>query len=290
MNILTFDIEEWYLERVLYGGRDFKYQQYDETFAKLIDDLDCYNIKATFFCLGKLAVERPGIIKKIAEKGHEVGCHSNEHTWLTKMDEQTLKIDTLDAVKALEDVSGQKVISYRAPAFSIMPENKWAVNVLEDCGIENESSIFPATRDFGGYPTFPQDMPCYISYKGAKLKEYPISMVTVWGRKMAYSGGGYFRILPYWLVNNKMNKKDYNICYFHLNDLINQKIKMKSRKEYEDYFHEPGTLKNRLMRYIKSNIGNGDGYGKLNRLMSDNPFTSIRDCGFDWTNANKIEL
>lgn len=290
MNIMSFDTEEWYLERVLYGGREFKYQQYDDTFAKLLDDLDQYSIKATFFCLGKLAQERPDVIRRIADRGHEVGCHSNEHTWLTKMDEQTLKVDTTEAIKALEDVSGQKVISYRAPAFSVTPENRWAVRVLAECGIENDSSFFPIARDFGGYPKFPQDDPCFVSFEGAKLKEYPISMATIFGRSMAYSGGGYFRILPYWIVKGKMNSKDYNICYFHLNDLISQKIKMKSRKEYEEYFNEPGTLKNRLVRYIKSNIGNGDAYGKFAKLISDYPFASIRDCGFDWSKAETISL
>ncbi len=290
MNILTFDTEEWYLERVLYGGREFKYRQYDETFSRLLDDLDRCNIKATFFCLGKLATERPDVIRMIADKGHEVGCHSDEHVWLTKMDEATLKKDTTEAIKVLEDVSGQKVVSYRAPAFSITPENKWALNVLAECGIENDSSIFPAARDFGGYLSFPQDTPCIINNKGVTIKEYPISMTTIFEKKMAYSGGGYFRILPYWIVKGKMNSKDYNICYFHLNDLISQKIKMKSRKEYEEYFNEPGTLKNRLVRYIKSNIGNGDAYGKFAKLISDYPFASIRDCGFDWSKAETIIL
>lgn len=290
MNILTFDTEEWYLERVLFGGREFKYQQYNEAFSKLMDDLDRLNIKATFFCLGKLASERPDVIRMIAERNHEIGCHSNKHTWLTKMDEKTLKTDTLEAIKALEDVSGQKVISYRSPAFSITKDNKWAIRVLAECGIEIDSSIFPAAREFGGYSTFPQDTPCVVCYEGAKLKEYPISITNVLGKTMAYSGGGYFRILPYWLVKSKIKQRDYNISYFHLNDLVNQKFKLKSRKEYEDYFNEPGTLKNRLMRYFKSNIGNADGYGKLVKLMSDFPFTSIRDCGFDWKNVKTIEL
>ena len=234
MNILTFDTEEWYLERVLYGGREFKYHQYDDTFSRLLDDLDRCNIKATFFCLGKLATERPDVIRMIADKGHEVGCHSDEHVWLTKMDEATLKKDTTEAIKALEDVSGQKVVSYRAPAFSITPENKWALNMLAECGIENDSSIFPAARDIGGYLSFPQDTPCIINNKGVTIKEYPVSMTTIFGKKMAYSGGGYFRILPYRIVKSKMNSKDYNICYFHLNDLISQKIKMKSCFKFGD--------------------------------------------------------
>ncbi len=290
MNILTFDTEEWYLERILYGGRDFKYRQYDETFNKLLEGLEKNRIKATFFCLGKLAIERPDVIRLIADKGHEIGCHSNEHIWLNKMDMKTLMKDTLDAIKALEDVSGRKVVSYRAPAFSIMSDNKWALDVLVECGIENDSSIFPASRDIGGFPLFPQDTPCIIKNNGVSIKEYPISMTSFFGKKMAYSGGGYFRILPYCIVKNIIRNKDYNICYFHLNDLISQKIRMKSRKEYEEYFNESGTLIKRLTRYIKSNVGNGNGYGKLEKVMEDFKFTSIGECNFDWSKAKTISL
>lgn len=292
MNILTFDIEEWYLEKVLHGGRNFRYQQFDDAFAMLMDVLSSLGIKATFFCVGKLALEFPQVVKTIAEKGHEVGCHSDEHTWLNKMDEVTLRQDTKEAIKALEDVCGQHITAYRAPAFSITEKNKWAVDVLVECGIESDSSIFPASRDFGGYPAFPQDTPCLIKHGDAMLKEYPISLTTVAGKKIAYSGGGYFRMLPYGFVKQTMNKRNYNICYFHLNDLISQKIQMKSRAEYEEYFKEPGTFKNRLMRYVKSNIGNGDAYGKLVRLIKNLPFCSMLEAGktIDWDNVNTVEL
>lgn len=290
MNILTFDIEEWYLEKILHGGREFRYKQFDETFEKLLSVLDERGIKATFFCVGKLAIDFPTVVKKISEKGHEVGCHSDEHTWLTKMTEEQLRFDTTKSIKALEDVSGQKVVSYRAPAFSITAGNKWAVSVLAECGIENDASIFPSNRDFGGYKGFPQDTPCNITYKGAKLREYPISLTTILGKQVAYSGGGYFRLLPLWFVSSTMSKRGYNICYFHLNDLINQRIGFKSRAEYEDYFKEPGTLKNRVVRYVKSNIGNGEAYEKFLKLLSGHDFTSIRDCSFDWNTAKIIKL
>ena len=292
MNILTFDIEEWYLEKILHGGRNFKYQSYDDTFCRLMDELDRLGMKATCFCVGQLAVEFPNIVKIITERGHEVGCHSNVHTWLNKMDDKSLRQDTTEAIKALEDVSGKKVVSYRAPAFSITDKNKWAVNVLADCGIENDASIFPTTRDFGGYKGFPQDTPCIISHEGASLKEYPISLTSLLGKQMAYSGGGYFRLLPYWFVNRTMTVREYNICYFHLNDLIQEKKKMMSKVAYEEYFKEPGTLKNRLLRYAKSNVGTGDAFGKLQRLLSEHLFVSIHkaDKIIDWENAKTIIL
>lgn len=292
MNILTFDLEEWYLENILFGGRAFRYQQFDETFGKILDSLDELGINATFFCVGMLAKQRPGIIKVISERGHEVGCHSNKHTWLTKMDEKTLLADTKDAICALEDVSGQKVVSYRAPAFSITNNNPWAIEVLSYSGIEVDASIFPTSRELGGYKDFTQSTPCIVSYNGVRLKEFPVSVTTVLSKTFTYSGGGYFRILPLWFINQAFSHRDYSICYFHLNDLINERFKLKSKKEYEDYFKEPGTLKNRIMRYIKSNIGKGNSFEKLLSLVSTHQFMNLEEAErlIDWNHVNVIDL
>ena len=292
MNILTFDVEEWYLEKILHDGRAFRYQQFDEAFAKVLDELDRLNIKATCFCLGKLATDFPQVVREIARRGHEVGCHSNEHVWLDKMNEKQLLKDTQEALKALEDVIGKKVVSYRAPAFSITHQNKWAVNVLADCGIESDASIFPTSRDFGGYKAFPQDTPCIIRHEGATLKEYPISLTSILGKNMAYSGGGFFRLLPYWLVSKTMKQRDYNICYFHLNDLIHHRFEFKSKAEYEENFKEPGTLKNRIVRYVKMNIGKGDAYGKLQQLLTEHEFVSVGEADrlIDWGKVNVVNL
>lgn len=292
MNILTFDLEEWYLENILFGGRAFRYQQFDETFGKILDSLDELSIKATFFCVGMLAKQRPDIIKVIFGRGHEVACHSNKHTWLTKMDEKSVLADTKDAISALEDVSGQKVVSYRAPAFSIANQNPWAVEILAYCGIEKDASIFPASRKFGGFKGFTQSTPCIVSYNGVRLKEFPVSVTTILSKTFTYSGGGYFRVLPLWFVNRTFSRRDYSICYFHLNDLINEKFKLKSKKEYEDYFKEPGTLKNRVMRYLKSNIGKGNSFEKLFSLVSAHQFVNLEEADrlIDWNHVHKIEL
>jgi polysaccharide deacetylase family protein (PEP-CTERM system associated) len=292
MNILTFDIEEWYIEKTFRGGRAFRYQEFDNTLAKVLDELDGLNMKGTFFCVGKLASEFPDVVRRIAERGHEIGCHSYVHLWVNKMTEDVLREDTIEALKALEDVVGQKVTSYRAPAFSITEKNSWAISVLADCGIESDASIFPAPRDFGGYPSFPQDKPCKVEYQGATLKEYPIGVMSVVGRKVAYSGGGYFKLIPYWVTSWMMKRREYDICYFHLNDLIAEKRKMMSRADYEEYFMQPGTLKNRLIRYFKSNARTGDTFEKLMRLLANHQFVNIREAGklIDWEQVKKIHL
>lgn len=293
MNILTFDIEEWYIEKAFHGGRAFRYREFDDTLSKVLDELDRLDIKGTFFCVGKLASEFPDVVRRIASRGHEIGCHSYIHVWVNKMTEDVLHEDTTDALKALEDVVGAKVTSYRAPAFSITEKNSWAIQVLADCGIESDASIFPGPRDFGGYPSFPQDTPCRIEYHGTTLKEYPIGMMSVLDRKIAYSGGGYFRLIPYRLTSKTMSKRDYDICYFHLDDLIEEKSrKLMSREDYEEYFMQPGTLKNRLIRFFKSNARTGDTFEKLMRLLSEHQFVNIREADklIDWNQVQTIHL
>lgn len=293
MNILTFDLEEWYIEKAFYGGRAFRYKEFDDTLTKVLDELDGLGIKGTFFCVGKLASDFPDVVRRIVSRGHEIGCHSYIHVWVNKMTEDVLLEDTTEALKALEDVIGMKVTSYRAPAFSITEKNPWAIQVLAECGIESDASIFPGPRDFGGYPSFPQDTPCKIEYEGSILKEFPIGMMSVLGRKIAYSGGGYFRLVPYWLTSRMMSKRVYDICYFHLNDLIERKSrKLMSREDYEEYFMQPGTLKNRLIRFFKSNARTGDTYEKLSRLLLEHPFISIREADkmIEWDKMNTISL
>lgn len=292
MYILSFDIEEWYIEKKFSGGRIGKYQEFDRYLNLILDKLDEVDTKATFFCLGKIATDFPEVIKLISGKGHEIGCHSNEHLWLTKMSFEQAKQDTHNAIAALEDVCGNKVISYRAPAFSIGNNNKWAVEVLATEGIEIDASIFPAKRDFGGFASFPTDSPTIISFNNSSLKEFPICLTKLLGKEFAYSGGGYFRFFPYNFIKNKIKNSEYAMTYFHIGDLMYHEGGIMSRKKYEEYFKEPGTLKNRLLRYVKTNLGTKGAFDKMCTLIEENKFISLREADkmIDWNSVKQINL
>ena len=178
MNILTFDIEEWFLEKNYFGNRQEKYQAFDLYLNQILDKLEREQKKATFFCLGGMAREFPEVVRRIADKGHEIGCHSDQHVWITKLTEEEFRTDTISAIDALEQCIGEKVLSYRAPAFSIGNSNKWAFEILAECGIERDASIFPATRDFGGFANFGQKAPSIVKCGGVKIKEFPIVFYT----------------------------------------------------------------------------------------------------------------
>lgn len=292
MNILSFDIEEWALAKAGGYGTSEKYAEYDAFLNRLLDMLDERGIKATCFCTGLMAKDFPQVVRLIQSRGHEIGCHSNRHTWMNKMTETEAREDTNAAVSALEQCVGQKVLSYRAPAFSIGESNKWMFEILASEGIENDSSVFPAARDFGGFPAFASQVPCTINYAGIELKEYPISMTAIMGKQVAYSGGGYFRFFPLDFVKGHMEKGEYTMCYFHINDLLPELKGVKSKKEYEAYYKEPGTLKNRYMRYIKTNLGKKRAWDKLEKLIKQMNFVNIEQANnqIDWSSVSIVNL
>ena len=290
MNILTFDIEEWYLEFLLHGGRAEKYQEYDKFLNLILDKLDERGIKATFFCVGGMGREFPAVVKKIYDRGHEIGCHSNVHTWLNKMTVEECRQDTKAAVDSLEQCIGRKVLSYRAPAFSIGESNKWAFEILAENGIERDASVFPAVRDFGGFPNFSAQKPVLISYNGITIKEFPVPMISFAGKKVAYSGGGYFRFFPLPFIRKQMEASDYVMTYFHISDLLPESKGVMTMAEYEAYFKEPGTVSNRYKRFVKANLGKKGALDKLMRLIDDMDFMSLDDVdgSTDWAKSDFV--
>ncbi len=292
MNILTFDIEEWYIEKAYYGGKASKYAEYDKLLDNLLSILDETELKGTFFCVGRMASDFPSVVRKIAEAGHEVGCHSNTHQWLNKMSYKEAMKDTWEAVDALEQCIGKKILSYRAPAFSIGSDNKWAFEILVANGITRDASVFPASRDFGGFPGYSSIEPSVISFRGSIIHEYPVATTKILGKEVAYSGGGYFRFFPYKYIEREMNKSPYSMAYFHLGDLSPVVSGMVSKEEYERYFGEKGTLKARFLRYLKTNLGVKNNRKKLFRLLDHQKFVNLEDidASIDWTKVPHIRL
>lgn len=292
MNILTFDIEEWYLEKAYFGAKASKYAEYDKLLEVILQKLDEVGTKGTFFCVGKMASDFPNIVRKIHAAGHEVGCHSNTHQWLNKMTHEQAMEDTHAAVDALEQCIGKKVQSYRAPAFSIGSKNKWAFEVLAANGIKRDASVFPVSRDFGGFPEFSKIEPSVVKYNGIEIHEYPIATAKIFGKEIAYSGGGYFRFFPYSFVEKTMKKAPYSMTYFHLGDLNPAIDGLMSKESYESYFGEPGTMKARYLRYFKTNFGVKGNKKKLLKLINGIVFCNIEkaDMQIDWSKAPLLTL
>lgn len=292
MNILTFDIEEWALAKMGGYGSAERYSEYDSYLNKILDAMDERGIKGTFFCTGLMGSAFPDVVKLIHFRGHEVGCHSHRHTWMNKMSEAEAREDTHTAVTELEQCIGKKVTSYRAPAFSIGESNKWMFEILAENGIATDASIYPAARDFGGFPGFGSKKPCVIEYKGIRLKEFPICTTRFMGKELAYSGGGYFRFFPLGFVKSRMAKSYYTMCYFHIGDLIPETSGVMDKEAFERYYKIPGTLKNRYVRNMKTNLGKKKAFGKMMALIKTEEFINLEQADkiSDWEQTPSVIL
>ena len=292
MNILTFDIEEWAQAKAGGNGNAELYAEYDGYLDKILDVLDERGFKGTFFCTGMMATDFPEIVKLIFSRGHEIGCHSFKHIWLNKMTKEEVMEDTRTSVDALEQCIGEKVKSYRAPAFSIGKSNQWAFEILVQNGITRDASVYPAERDFGGFAQFGQKKPTMVYCDNTLFKEFPICTTKLWGHELAYSGGGYFRFFPLSFVKKEMAKTDYSMSYFHIRDLIPEKDGLMNKEDFEQYYKIPGTLKNRYLRYIKTNLGKKKAFGKMMELIATEEFINMEqaDKMIDWEQAPSVIL
>lgn len=99
-------------------------------------------------------------------------------------------------------------------------------------------------------------------------------------------------MFPYWLIRKLMKENEYVMTYFHIGDFLQNKGGLMSKSEYEEYLKEAGTLKNRLTRYVKSNLGTRNSYAKMEHLLKHDNFISINeaDCIMSWSEASIVEI
>jgi len=280
MNILTIDIEEWFhiLDNDSTRSLD-SWVNYEERIHRNVDRvlglLDGKGLRATFFCLGWIADRYPEVIRSIHGAGHEIGSHSFAHQLVYEQTPEEYKSDFIRAIRTIEDITGERVRAYRAPGFSLKNQNKWVFDILLEQGIEIDCSIFPAPRAHGGFDNFGAAEPVWIERNGSFLKEFPINVFGLFGRSFVFSGGGYFRLLPYCMLKRFMDRSPYVMTYFHPRDFDPE---------------QPLIRELPLYRRFKSYYGLGSAYRKLERLLEEYPFVDLAaaDAATDWARARRV--
>jgi len=245
-----------------------------ERIFRILEDTDT---RATFFVIGWIARTYPDLVRRIAEK-YEIGSHTMNHQLVWQQNRKAFKEDVSASVSLLEDITGKPVRYFRAPGFSIRNSEAWAFEVIRECGVEVDCSVFPAHHAHGGIPSYGKAVPSIISHEGMRIKEFPICTKEIGGRHIIFSGGGYFRLFPYWLIRKWAEEKsEYMISYIHPRDLD-------AGQPMIDELPWP--------RRFKSYVGLKGAEGKLRRLLTDFPFTDLAaaDKLVDWANAPVIEL
>jgi len=212
MNILTFDIEDWFhtLEnRQRYSGHiwDKLPSKVVENTSRILTMLDKRGLKATFFILGWVAQKHPELIREIHSKGHEIAAHSYWHHNPHRIRISDFEKDLKHCLSAIQDITGEKVRAYRAPGFNLRLNDHRVFDILAAQGIVVDSSVQLRLSS--------DKIPMIISTSSNRIIEFPL-ITTPLG--VPYSGGGYFRALPYSLLKYLFKQQDYHLLYFHPRD------------------------------------------------------------------------
>jgi len=225
LNALSIDVEDWF--HILDIGSSVSLDQWgrmeNRVVSNTLDLLDILSehgeVKCTFFVLGWVAERYPDLIREIKQRGHEIASHGYAHVLAYQQNQSEFRDDVRKSRSIIERVAQVEVIGYRVPGFSIRDENLWAIDVLHDEGFLYDSSIFPARRGHGGM----NSAPIYPYQYENGLWEFPISVVEISRLRVPFSGGGYFRLLPYYMIRRFMKKINAGghpvVVYLHPRDI-----------------------------------------------------------------------
>ena len=266
-NIMTVDLEDYFcdIEFKKWEKYESRIEETTETILKLFKK---HNVKATFFTLGYIAEKFPSLIERIVQQGHEIASHSYAHIDIRKATKIDFEEDLKKSISILEKTSGEKVLGFRAPFFSIDEKRSWAFKIIKNY-LKYDSSIFPVKTPLYGIPNAPSkpynpsDKNFLEHDENESFLELPpaVYKFPLVGN-IPIAGGFYLRFLPYWLISSGIKKINKNkhpaICYIHPKDLDKDFPRL---SEYSWHYYYG--LKNAL--------------GKFEKLLTDFKFKSIRD-------------
>ncbi len=211
--------------------------RYEQNTLKTLDLLDRFDTKATFFSLGWIAERSPDLIREIVRRGHEVASRGFYHRSLKNLTDEEFREDLRRTNNAIENVTGQKVIGYRAAEKLSFDKKDWVLDVLSDEGFAYDASFMPAKKDAKAKRVAHQ-----VHTGGKAIWEFPYSTRDLGLGLLPISGGNYFRQIPYTLMRHAVKSWDENtqepfVFYFHVWELDPEQPRISAASKYNRIRH-----------------------------------------------------
>lgn len=271
INAMTVDVEDYFhvsaLAEVI-SRKDWDRMEYraERSTERLLELFAQHQTRATFFVLGWVTQRSPELVRRIHAAGHEVACHGLSHELVYRQTPAVFEEETRRSKQMLEDAIGAPVLGYRAASYSITQESFWAIDILCDIGFRYDSSIFPIAHDRYGIPGAQTRPGLLRGARGRSIVEFPLSTKQVLGLRVPVSGGGYFRLLPYWFTRwalGAINSGDQLpfIFYLHPWEIDAQQPRFKA------------SWLSRFRHYTNLDVCEA----RLTQLLKDFRFTTVRD-------------
>lgn len=193
--------------------------RYEQNTRKALDLLDQYDTKATFFVLGWIAEQNPGLIREIAARGHEVASRGFYHRSLKNLTADEFRTDLRRTNEAIFNACGQVAVGYRSAEKLNYKDHDWVFDVLADEGFAYDASFMPSRKDGK-----PKRYAHQVHSGGKVIWEFPYSTRDLGFGLFPISGGNYFRQIPYTLMRHAVNSWQLEtdtpfVSYFHVWEL-----------------------------------------------------------------------
>jgi len=213
-NLLTVDVEDNFYYDELRDKNDWiKYEkQVTKNTLKILDILEKYKTRGTFFVVGTVAERHPDLIKEISKKGHYIASHSYAHYPIDILDEYTFRKDLEKSINLLSGLINGRIRGFRAMGYSVRKDTiEWVFKNLSELDIKYDSSINPMNLNWCIVE------PTYL--EKYKLYEFPVSLYKIGKFQFPFAGGTPLRFLPYLLIETfikKLNKHKHPVTvYIH---------------------------------------------------------------------------
>ena len=223
-NALTVDVEDYFhvaalapsIQRDSWISRESRVVGNTQKLLAIFEEFD---VRGTFFVLGWVAERYPQLVRDIAARGHEIACHGYSHRLVYEQSPEEFYQETHRAKNLLQDITGSAVLGYRAASYSIVRESLWALDILVELGFVYDSSIFPVRHDRYGIHDAERAPHRMATPTGKSIVEWPLATARILGFRLPVAGGGYFRLLPYWLSRwglASINRRELRPFVFYL--------------------------------------------------------------------------
>jgi len=213
LNLLGIDFEDWYHIELV--QKYFKPEKPDSRIHlgidKILELLKKNDTYATFFMVGELLEQKPELLDKIIENGHEIAFHTMHHSRIdTSMNKEKFE----EEIKKFSELTSNKSRGFRAPSFSLNHSSSWIFDILEKNNYLYDSSVMPAKTKLYGLPNA-EKKPFKISSSSIEkndpngsLIEFPLLTTKILGKTFPASGGFYLRFFPLKIIERAIRKNE----------------------------------------------------------------------------------
>jgi polysaccharide deacetylase family protein (PEP-CTERM system associated) len=229
--VATFDLEDWFhaenvrssLPTSDWDALESRIERNANELLDILAELDC---RSTFFVLGWVARRYPNLVRRIVGEGHEVASHTDRHERLDLLSHEQFVRDLADARDALQQLTGSRVLGIRAPNFSISDA---ILDHLAEAGYWYDSSYFAfEAHDRYGKISTPIGPDEVVSEVRPGLLELPMTCLRFGPASLPWSGGAYFRLIPYPIfrrgVAAKLRATSWFMFYLHPWELDTEEV------------------------------------------------------------------